>query len=161
MAHGYSCTDHPLNEGVEGPNGREIADAVCAVHDDRVWALVNFAQGGKKSLSALRLEPHSRVCLGAAQHVALLKSGSDANTYLVGDASDPLQRSLMDLELKDHLLASGHPHALAAGENAAPSCWSSRQVKADRHGNAPMHLGTRWGAGCWQPSMDRSHETCS
>jgi hypothetical protein len=51
--------------------------------------------------------------------VALLKSGSDANTYLVGDASDPLQRSLMDLELKDHLLASGHPHALAAG---APRC---------------------------------------
>lgn len=67
----------------------------------------------------MHLEPQLITYLGAVQHVALLKSGSDANTYLVGDASDPLQRSLMDLELKDHLLASAHPHALAAG---APRC---------------------------------------
>lgn len=51
-----------------------------------------------------------------AQHVALVKSASDANTYLVSDASDPLQRSLMDLELKDHLLATAAPHAPMPGE---------------------------------------------
>jgi len=51
-----------------------------------------------------------------AQHVALVKSASDANMYLVSDASDPLQRSLMDLELKDHLLATAAPHAPMPGE---------------------------------------------
>lgn len=56
---------------------------------------------------------YSELTFLVLQHVALLKSGSDANTYLVGDASDPLQRSLMDLELKDHLLASAHPLGMA------------------------------------------------
>lgn len=63
-----------------------------------------FGQGGVRAMfSALK------------QHVALLKSNSDANTYLVVSTSDPLQRSLMDLELKDHLLASAHPHAMPNG----------------------------------------------
>lgn len=60
------------------------------------------------------------------QHVALLKSNSDANTYLVVSTSDPLQRSLMDLELKDHLLASAHPHAMP---NGVHNCMSSQTFR--------------------------------
>ena len=45
------------------------------------------------------------------QHVPLAKSSDDANTYLVNDTADPLQRSLTSLELTDVLMGAPPPGA--------------------------------------------------
>ena len=46
-----------------------------------------------------------------AQHTRLIKCADDANTYLVNDISDPLQRSLTSLHLTDVLLGAPPPGA--------------------------------------------------
>ena len=46
-----------------------------------------------------------------AQHTRLIKCTDDANTYLVNDISDPLQRSLTSLHLTDVLLGAPPPGA--------------------------------------------------
>jgi len=46
-----------------------------------------------------------------AQHTRLVKCADDANTYLVNDISDPLQRSLTSLHLTDVLLGAPPPGA--------------------------------------------------
>ena len=45
------------------------------------------------------------------QHTRLIKCVDDANTYLVNDISDPLQRSLTSLHLTDVLLGAPPPGA--------------------------------------------------
>ena len=46
-------------------------------------------------------------------HVTLMRSWDDKNVFLVNDISDPLQRSLMSLELSD-VLSKGRPPASGA-----------------------------------------------
>ena len=76
----------------------------------------------------------------------LINSVDDANTYLVADASDPLQRSLMDLELKDALLASATPPAYGAGEPYHGVKWIAHHTP--RASNLSCATGTSEGVRC-------------
>lgn len=51
------------------------------------------------------------MCAFLPQHTHLAKCVEDANTYLVNDISDPLQRSLTSLQLTDVLLGAPPPGA--------------------------------------------------
>lgn len=88
-----------------------------------------FQNGGVKAfLSCLRL------------HTPLLRSADDANTYLVNDTADPLQRSLCSLELADVL--SGGPSG-AAG-SAFPACAAGSLAASQwQQGAADGDMGLR------------------
>ena len=62
------------------------------------------------------------------QHTRLIKCADDANTYLVNDISDPLQRSLTSLHLTDVLLGAPPP---GASSTYAPA--SSERTCAQHH----------------------------
>ncbi|GFR42982.1 hypothetical protein Agub_g3981 [Astrephomene gubernaculifera] len=75
---------------------------------------LHFTRGGVRALIAT-----------LKQHVFLLKSASEPQTYLVNDTADPLCRSLSALQLADVLIGGPPPGASATFEPGGAALFSS------------------------------------
>lgn len=68
------------------------------------------------------------------QHVSLVRSGDDANVFLVNDLQDPLQRSLSSLELPRAVSVANATSSISA--NSVPSVEDSDRLDRDTVGGS-------------------------